>query len=378
MSHSSKILQIFEDPRLYSPKDYGRLITGQNMVIHSHARRKLEEWRIFDAIDAARTESGEEGILRAEILTTGSDGRGEKGPHSPIDIILLVADGMRKSTRFRVEGIIGDRIRADESQERAKTQEPDEETDVDQIIQSTLRTYGLFGEVEVKDIKQGKLRYYQGREENWALWPSRLIDTTVLLSSKSGLRERALTVLADEYLEHGDKILDVEKKRRQNFALTTRGGQQKKIGSNVLRNKTLQHFDVDRGAAYFDPNNNLTSFKHGPLRLVQSSIQLQLAKVLKDTTRPDKTIRILSDCPRRTDNKLVYLHGSKILLGSKRDVLDLAELYEFFLWLYHCSEYAYRIEGVSETTFDSKLVLENLHKIASLEKTIRGSNAREE
>lgn len=344
------------DPSEFPYERYYSSLIGRNTALHSTARARLNERGFLESVEEILLQQGSGSAQRIEVLTTGSDGRGEKGPRSPIDIIVLLSRHIGESAREAVGQILGDSIKLLSIE--------------DQVLREQILAHPDFEGVEVKNLKNGPLYRFHGRDGDHAIWPNRLIDTTPLIKKGPSLLSEAKGELWAEYKEDGRKILEIERSRRRRYAVTCRGkeGDRSIIGTNRKGGKELRHFDLDEGIATYDPDNELGSFKHGPLRLVQVALSCSIGHAIYVESANE---RLIQDCPGNTVNKMHFLREQGVIKASFRDVSEYADLYKYFLWLYHQSEFVFRTSGVTQHAFDSRQAQENLASLVQLEESLR-------
>lgn len=331
------------NPNLTTPERYVRKLRGNNEAIHSRASRVLRDQGILDVIDDIIATHGSSRSSNIEILANGSDGRYEKGPRSPIDIVILLSRKIRAETREEVE----------------------------RSLEQLLVQQEMFSDVQAKNLQgQDGLIYYKGQAEHTFTWPTVLIDSKTLLGRGRQLLPQARRQLFEEYRLERKRILSAETDRRKTFARVCRGTDfdQKKIGMYTVEGKERRHFDLENGRAIYDPRTGQKGFKYGPLRLVQASLGIQLAHA----AQTENGLQIITDCPAHTADKLSYLHDMGALHGTSADADELSEHYGYFLWQYHRSEFAYAQNRSRIIEFDRNEVRDRVAEVVKLEQVIRG------
>jgi len=343
------------DPEQFEPDEYATALSGRNLAIQAVAKGILSRAEVIDQIKGIAREQGASESRSIELITTGSDGRFEKGPTSPVDVIVLlsrkVRDGVAKQMETELEATLAKSV---------------EVTYLDAELEQRLDPTPIFSNVEVKNLADGPLMYFERNKARWALWPSRLIDAAPLIRDGDCLLDAARTQLYQEITENSRLILEVEKERRRNFAVTTRGTQEDptKVGTNRMKGNRIVQFSLEDGMAFYDPSGHQTSFKHGPLRLVQAGLQIEAFQTMDST--------VICNLPSPTIDKIFFLHDLGVIQANYTEMLEFAQLYRYFLWQYHRSEYAYRMEGATSVSFDPIQVRENLLAITRLEEQLRG------
>ena len=268
------------------------------------------------------------------VVTTGSDGRLEKGPFSPMEI--------------RVYG---------------------EERDLEESL-GLLRKYiseekgiKLFDDyIETKDLSGCRMSYYDKvikGEEILLVSPNRFFDSEILFE-KNGIYEKAFRNFVEELRgDKGRSIFGRVKAKSKEYRRVTTSGKQKYGG------EILDHYDIEQGLAFYDPEQKLWSFKQGPLRLVQFSLVKDLIrKIRKDNS--DKTP--FFNLPKNTIDRISRIEVEGRTSLSVGEIEDLSDCYKFFLHLYHKSQFHYAQNVSKLVEFDPKEVkerCETLERICS-------------
>lgn len=249
--------------------------------------------------------------------TTGSDGRLEKGPVSPIEIMLFVERGDDGS----VEDII-------------------------ETYASGEGNLALFKDgMDKRDLESGdrlaitRFKTEEGEVEVYS--PHRILDANQLFGSEHIYR-RAQRILAAEV------GLSEEKTRYQNLRRRTRAiCKISESGEQKYKGDIITHYDLDRGVAHYDPENSLLSFKQGPLRAVQYALVRDTIKSL----RAGASIEDLMRYSKNTVEKINELGVEGLTTISSDAVADLTDSYKFFLHQYHRSQQSYRQKGEKAVSF---------------------------
>ncbi len=253
------------------------------------------------------------------IVTTGSDGRKEKGPESLVELVSITRGTVFDRTLIaRLKRIVKDYSGRDLF-----------EDDHLHLEHKNLRT-------------SGTMSYYH--EDRNLTYPSRLVDSE-LLYGDSTIHKEALDALGLEFLgDDGRRIRDRTSDKRREYRQIMVRGSQRFRGNNVLQ------VDLDAGVAYYDPNNYRTGFKQGPLRFIQFSLIDSLIQHIQETGNSE----ILHDLPESTQDRLCYLQANN-LTPLSNDVLTLLDdSYHFFLWMLHRQQYAYKENRQTELSFNSE------------------------
>lgn len=264
------------------------------------------------------------------FTTTGSDGRREKGPQSRVELLVIKSgDRMVGRAVRRVRDIITD---------------------------ATLRD--VFGYFEVKDLEQDNLSYFENDPQR--VYPSRVIDAS-FLSGDFKILESARHKIFEE-------VTGIEGNRIRNYVST--GRRQSKntalTGKNTFRGRTVVHYDLESGIAYFGQKFEGTaasgSFKYGPLRFVQYAFIENLVRHLQEKKNP----KLLHRLPTNTVERFLFLESEELLNLSRQEVSDVVDSYKYFLWLFHLSQFNFRDIGSAKTEFDKAEAKERIDSLISI------------
>ena len=251
------------------------------------------------------------------IVTTGSDGRKEKGPESLVELISITSGTTFDRTLIsRLKRIVKD-----------------------------YSGRNLFDDykdqLEHKDLRRiGTMSYYN---ENRNLpYPSRIIDSE-LLYGPYDVHKNAINALALEFLgDDGRRIRErTSDKRREYRQLMVRGFQR-------FKGEPVVQFDLEKGIAYYAPKIYRTGFKQGPLRFIQFSIVDSLIQYVQETGNSE----ILHDLPESTQDRFYYFQANNLTSISSEILGILDDSYHFFLWMLHRQQYAYKERKETELDFD--------------------------
>jgi len=304
------------DPSQHPYKEYNDHIIAYNSSLQNKLARDFD--KLFP---------NSEGFV---IGATGSDGRFEKGPASLIELLVF-------------EDILGSSQDATQSLKHYMVAHKDY----------------FFDNLEVKLVGAGKLSecvIHGGTpSEVRLISPNRIFDSHLLYGSR-GLHRKVKEALGSELnSEDGRSIVDrIKDKVREHRKITLNGTQRYK-GSSLV------HYEPDRGIAHYNPEENLYSFKQGPLRAVQYALVRDIIKKIKED--PSFEFPVL---PTNTVCKLRYLEVEGQTALSSTQVTDLSDCYKYFLHLYHLAQNAYQKDSVSETVFDARDVKERCKAVDSI------------
>jgi len=307
-------------PRHIYPKDlslsegYSHFIRGFNKVLQGRIRTFLES-----------SLSDRDGQI--SILTTGSDGRLEKGPVSEMEFIIL-----REDT-------------ADAEQKMSKVIDkinncPNELADKD---------------IEIKILGKNSMSNYRG----YLITPMRISDSVLLAGSEEIYAKARMQFLGELFGETGKKILETMKEKKRGARKVTDSGSQR------YKQQDLIHFDLDTGESYYDPLANSRSFKEGPLRFVQYSLMHDIIKYFT-TQDKEKSFKMLENLPKNTEEKLRYLWVKELSSFTQGEINDLIDNYLFFLYQYHISQEAFKLKNRNIVEFDKNEVKKRLDDLVLL------------
>ncbi len=345
------------NPFEHEAEEYVRLARVANKGIHGKAGEVLEEKGIPDLI---------RGFLSHEasafaITVTGSDAREEKGVISPLDIIVIADD----------------RVSPDRKNAMANAIEGDLSGSAplwlfggNNELEAVLRRTAVFEKVEVKAMHNGPLFAFKGGTHSNAIWPARLVDAKIIHQEGGEILEEAKKRQRSQIMEGARRILDIQADRFRNYLRTTVGRPEtgEDIGTNQIRGNTVVHFDIGEGQVYYNPTNLQTGFKHGPLRVVQTTLDLLTTRRIKSGKLGDEDyLRI----PANIGDRLLMFQDERWVITDGRNIEDLTRLYHFFLWQYHRSEWNFLRNGEEATNFDRQLVTENLKDVGKIVQEFR-------
>ncbi|MEI6850066.1 MAG: hypothetical protein WCK29_03430 [archaeon] len=267
------------------------------------------------------------------FATTGSDSRLEKGPVSPVEIVLYTQDKRDYETMLA---------------------QP-----LDQYLKNNRNYFHLDG-LDLKFIGAEMMSYFvtnRGKEnEGKLLSPNRVLDSTMLFGDQNmhNLAKRYLyqEIKSSDGKAMADKIKD---KLRGHKKITLEGTQN-------YRGFPLEHFNFESGIANYDPEKNLQSFKQGPLRTTQYALVNGVCTMIR---RGDDE-SLISSLPSNTIDKIHALEVEGKTGLSQQNIRELSDNYKFFLWLYHKSQHAYRTSGITQTGFDSGEAKERAKSLTSI------------
>ena len=316
------------DPKLLQSRDYFDHIKAFNAAVQNQIRDDLG--RIFTP----------DGFC---IATTGSDGRLEKGPVSPLEVVLFL-----------------DSMGYKDMQESGPHREELSRTLMGYIrgeIGRPLFEQGLeIKSVDTDEVHKVVKTYPDGRKVT-LVSPNRIFDSMLLYGNPAVLH-KAQQKLVEELKRPEARVGILERiiHRAKEFRNVAISGIQK------YGNSSLMHYNPKEGVAFYDPDNHLLSFKQGPLRAVQFAIVRDLIKELRAGKNPD----YLFSLTHNTVDKLREAEVKRDTSLTSQEVIDLTDGYKYFMWLYHISQMAYLNNGEKETRFDVKEVQDRSKRIAEI------------
>lgn len=274
------------------------------------------------------------------ILTTGSDGRLEKGPQSLMEFMLL-----RESSRDNLKPL-------------------------KDVLDSDLNE-GFYDPIfESKTLGKQVISAYKGDIDR--IFPTRVFDMRFIHGNPDLVFKAHKQIYSELKSTLGGKILNkVRKDARHARHLS-------ESGSSRVKGQEITHFDIDSGASYFDLVGNqvlVGSFKFGPLRLVQYRLASEIIQSVIDEDA-NSYLDMVYHFPTNTVERLHFLEVENLSGLSHQEVEILSDCYKYFLWQYHLSQEKWRTEGEKRTQFDTKEVQERLKdtiKIATSNRILKKS-----
>jgi hypothetical protein len=241
---------------------------------------------------------------RFAIVTTGSDGRNEKSPLSPIELILLHegADNVDLMVS-KVKGLVKNGSLFDSS-------------------------------LEVKDLRKDSISIY-GHEKD-KIFPTRALDSLHLVGNPF-LHENYKLGLVDELRE------DDGKRKLKRFS------EKKRFHRQVTENKKPEKsFNLETGNLFYD-GDRIKSTKYAHLRAVQYTLAYD---ILKEVRNGNFSRDLLKTFNTRTTNRLNNLYYRGLTTLSATEVDDISTAYNNCLYWYHLSEEKYLKNCEEETNVD--------------------------
>ncbi|MBI2134895.1 hypothetical protein HYU09_02815 [Candidatus Woesearchaeota archaeon] len=304
------------NPQAKDYREYFDHILAYNEILHREvAKLVLDEFQ-----------GSEDGFC---IATVGSDARYEKGPGSLVEVILLSSKSVKRGIRRRLELLVTDENRGifDPRIERKSVDE-------DSMVESVI------GEAETQ------IRLIS---------PNRILDVNSLFGDQK-MHQKAKLKLAEELKSgQGRSIYDRIKDKVRHHKVVTLNGTQR------YKQEYFQHFDLDDGVAFYDPEKGLWSFKQGPLRYVQFTIVRDVSAAIRESEKGKRALYL----PQNTVSKLNSIEVDGAINISQEQMSDLTDSYKFFLHQYHLSQWNHR-QGLTITAFDPKEVKERCKSLTEI------------
>ncbi len=270
------------------------------------------------------------------ILTTGSDGRFEKGPYhtSKLELVLLV----------------------DES---------DSHCDIKQVVGDLQRMYEgeIFDDLDIRNVNTDCMSRYLNSPER--TFPS-IIGDSVLLTGSLNLAQKARMKMYSEFVsEKGRSILGrVGRKSKEARSIIKQEGKQR------YRGKDVHHFKFEDGKvkSMYDPNGGLLSFKSGPLRFVQYTLMHEAIKQHRatPTAQQEENAHFMGNLPTAIDERLQHLQDEGRLNLNPSEVNDLINSYTYFVWAYNLVQEGYQDRNQKVVVFDKEEVAPRLDAIQKI------------
>ena len=267
------------------------------------------------------------------VCAVGSDARLEKGPVSPIEIILFI-DNYKKCSEL-VKSL----------KEYVRVREG----------------ISLFEDgIELKNINTNemyKCKMRTGRNTGLEiLSPSRIFDASYMYGSLLTYEKAKLKFVSELLFEKGKSIFRRTKNKVKTHSKVTLTGIQRYRGQEIM------HYDLNEGIVFYDSENNIWSFKQGPLRTIQYALTRDFVRKIREK----KNFREILDLPKNTISRLNSLKENGNLELSDMQLRDLKDSYKYFLWKYHISQLNYRNRNKNFVEFDKSEVKERCKSISDI------------
>ena len=307
-------LPIYVDPSSRNYSAYSSYIKQFNVNLQSRVTKYLAEELSINPHS------------RIAIMITGSDGRLEKGPQSRIDLVVL------KENMPSIDGIVGS---------------------VESITELNSGK-SIFEDTEIKDLENDSMSFYKNQRDR--TFPGRIIESE-LLAGNDYLGEKSRMKLYNELVgPDGKSIKDKTKDKEKEYRKIMLSGKQTRKGEEI------EHFDMDSGMVFYDPEDGIFSFKYGPLRFIQLSFISDIVNFSRQKQRND----LITGLPPNIEDRFYELENLGLSGLPNNQVVELIDNYKFFLWMYHLSQSKYKQEGHKEMGFDRQEVKERINSISKI------------
>ncbi len=358
--------QVCPDPDQANHREHASLVKDFNEALASSASSVLAENNFNPDIRRALAQPDD---VTVQAYSVGSDGRQEKLPLSPIDV-LVFANCERTLNVESVEGVngIGGRILGD----------------INAFSDLSIPGCPLFDEIELKFLKSAGIVLYHGQTGDRNIWPCRVIDTAPLFEGEQDLLTVARKKLAEELKVNGSQSLGVKirdalhsrfKEYRRKFVTGREGG--------TGKNQDVVHYDLDEGVAYLAEQHTHdqvgpSSFKHSALRFIQTTLLRLITKKVDTSSTTEDAAEFLVALPANTCEKIEFLKDRTALSGGKNNlsesqIAELADNYLYFLWLYHRSQYTVSEQMQGTIAFDKQEVQRRIRDTEAICNQLMGS-----
>jgi hypothetical protein len=345
---------IFRRPETVPQEQYGEALKAHAAESRAYVGNLLRQIHLVEYIrEQVGWFADDPESIEVQILATGSDGRDEKatfvpgrlnGKDSFVPQHLHEAAIPSSMNVIAVMGVKDVPAGQSDVEHAVDTMLADRRDEIMQLMERELMQLGLFEQMEVKSVYAETPSGYLDNPED--PWPSRIFDT-VPLTENGGLEMKLRQAYLRELQSDGRtrKLREREANRAKQYRKVCTGGEraghQLRPGMQYVSASAgvVTHFDLDAGIAYYDRNNNIASFKYGPLRTVQMHVSLLIISLLGLQQSGTNAVALTHELPRSIADKLGYLQDHNLLQTSPETVRRLTDNYQFFLQLYHRSEW---------------------------------------
>ncbi len=303
-------------PTERGPDSYAAHIKQYNLLLQERVREAISEDQVLTNLNSAN----------CALFATGSDGRLEKGPVSGLEFVLLATP---KTHVRKIDAILP--------------------------FLYSLAPKLVDDNIEVKRLEKDSMNRYENNPLR--VYPMRITDLSYLAGDRDLENEAKRRLVAEWISENGKSIAErVKSKKKEHQRVNNTGIQQYNSDTDIT------HFDLEKGVAFYNPDQKKLGFKAGPLRFVQFAIMHELIAYYRRIEKPEENDLILR-LPANTTDKILYLETEGLLQASPLQVADLVNCYNHFLWLYHCSQEESQQANRLDCTFNVKDVRERLAAI---------------
>ncbi|MBU5537083.1 MAG: hypothetical protein QW818_00410 [Candidatus Aenigmatarchaeota archaeon] len=224
---------------------------------------------------------------------------------------------------------------------------------VEYVIVGDLPNVESLPDLEVKDF--GSCMSFYMNDPN-RVFPSRVLDGFVVGGDEEYLQQAKKKVI--EEMRDTRIMRKIRDKRKESQRIMETGCQK-------FKGSFITHFDLNRGLALYQTDNGggeARSFKYGPLRYVQLKILEELYNLIEKGYG-----HAILEMPTNTAERLIWMHDINLLKLTSDEVKRVINSYRYFLWLYHLSQYLHHQKGYNELQFDAEEVKEHLETLRLLD-----------
>jgi hypothetical protein len=267
------------------------------------------------------------------IATTGSDARLEKGPVSSVELMLFYEEGFDISSALKK---------------------------LKNYVYKKNNRQIFYKNIEVKNPKTDKLYecyINDGSKEIRLVSPNRIFDLRRLYDPKDIFSDVLAKFFLELTSEKGRSLFEFAKQRVRDHKKVTLTGVQNYKGEEIF------HYNLEEGVSFYNPSKSQSSFKQGPLRMVQYSLIRDLIKKEREGQEEAKS---LFNLPHNTVEKLSRLEVEGKCALSSAQIGDISDCYKYFLHLYHKSQFEYRWNKGSKISFDKQEVRDRCSSLTQI------------
>lgn len=266
------------------------------------------------------------------INTTGSDGRLEKGPVSPIEVLVLKRDNDFEEINNKLKEYI-----------------------------CTYNGKNVFNKyLEQKNINQDPLyKCIVKDNENKLIEfisPNRIFDMRFIYGDNYIFSDALDIFNLELKSSKGKNLLKMLKKRVKEHTEINLSGKQEFKGNKI------DHYCFNKGLVFYNPDENIWSFKQGPLRVIQYTLIKDMLKKIRQNFPKE----IIFNLPKNVVEKLNRLEVEGLTNISSMELNDLTDSYKYFTHLYHKSQFLYERDKLKEMFFDVNEVKERCKSISDI------------
>ncbi len=309
-------------PSDFDPKSYVSAIREANTIFQDYVGDKLK--RAFPDYDGSFV-----------IVTTGSDGRLEKGPYetSKLEFIVISRDSRNSMIKPMLE------------------------------LLAEMQPGELDKFVENKNLETDEMSTYNGDRSR--TFPNRILDASYLYGEENIIQNARRKMFNEFTGVRGRGIYERVRDRKKEYRQIIL-----KDGAQSFKGDVLKHFEFGDNTvkANFDPKKGTFGFKLGPLRYIQITMMNELARYYRglDEDTRERKIGILTSLPTNTEQRLYTLAAYRGLNLGDSETKSLVDVYSYFVWAYNLSQHHFQKDGVTELEFDKQDVKNRLDELIGI------------